>query len=146
MAAAKATVLNRLIEPVSENELPNWVLTTALGDLLNVRTDGWAEDRFYRIGDRLLAARTEFEKHLRDRERDLFNLDRTILLYDLTNSYFEGTASRNDLARRSVASKEKRTAESCTAATTCAARSISRTGNCGNCTSHSLVSRMRSEA
>lgn len=108
VASAKASVLNRLVEPVSENELPAWTLTTALGDLLGVRPEGWAEDRFYRIGDRLLTARRELETHLRERERDLFNLDRTIVLYDLTNSYFEGGAAGNDLARRSVNSKEKR--------------------------------------
>ena len=109
IAAAKASVMNRLVEPVSENELPAWVATTALGDLLSVRSEGWAEDRFYRISDRLLAARGDLEAHLRERERDLFNLDRTIVLYDLTNTYFEGVAADNELARRSAASKEKRT-------------------------------------
>lgn len=108
LATAKASVLNRLVEPVSENELPAWLLTTALGDLLEVRTEGWAEDRFYRVSDQLLKARSELEAHLREREHDLFNLERTIVLYDLTNSYFEGGASANPLARRSVNSKEKR--------------------------------------
>lgn len=108
LATAKALVFNRLIEPASENELPNWIATTALGDLLNFRTEGWAEDRFYRVGDKLLAGMPKLETHLRQKERDLFNLDRTILLYDLTNSYFEGSGAKNDLARRSVASKEKR--------------------------------------
>ena len=107
-ATAKAVVFNRLIEPASEHELPNWLATTALGDLLGFRVEGWAEDRFYRINDKLLAAMPVIETHLREKERDLFNLERTILLYDLTNSYFEGTAAGNELARRSVASKEKR--------------------------------------
>ena len=108
LATAKVSVLNRLIEPCSENELVNWVGTTGLGDLLNVQTDTWGEDRFYRISDKLLAAQPKLEKHLRERECDLFNLERTILLYDLTNSYFEGAAEGNALARRSVNSKEKR--------------------------------------
>ena len=108
ISTAKAVVLNRLIEPVSEHELPNWLETTALGDLLGFHAEGWAEDRFYRINDKLLAALPVIEPHLRSKERDLFNLDRTILLYDLTNSYFEGTAAKNALARRSVNSKEKR--------------------------------------
>jgi hypothetical protein len=107
-ATAKAVVLNRLIEPVSEHELPHWLESTALGDLLGFHAEGWAEDRFYRVNDRLLAAMPVLETHLRTKERDLFNLDRTILLYDLTNSYFEGLAANNELARRSVASKEKR--------------------------------------
>jgi hypothetical protein len=108
LAAAQVSVFNRLVEPVSENELPNWVRTTALGELLGVHPERWSEDRFYRVSDRLLAAREALETHLREQERDLFNLDRTILLYDLTNSYFEGLAEANPLAQRNVASKEKR--------------------------------------
>jgi hypothetical protein len=108
IATAKVSVFNRLVEPVAENELPNWVVTTALRELLGVRTEGWAEDRFYRISDKLLQGAQKIEEHLREKERDLFNLDRTILLYDLTNSYFEGSGAKNDLACRSVASKEKR--------------------------------------
>jgi transposase len=88
--------------------LVNWAATTALDDLLNIRTGAWGEDRFYRISDKLLAARKGLEKHLRKKESSLFNLDRTILLYDLTNSYFEGEAAGNKLARRNVNSKEKR--------------------------------------
>ena len=109
IATAKISVLNRLVEPCSENELPNWMATTALGDLLDLSSQGWAEDRFYRISDKLLASCKVLEEHLRERERNLFNLDRTILLYDLTNSYFEGSGDKNALARRSAASKEKRT-------------------------------------
>lgn len=108
IATAKISIFNRLVEPVSENELPDWTKTTALRELFGVHPERWAEDRFYRISDRLLAARKSIEIHLREHERNLFNLDRTILLYDLTNSYFEGTAERNALAARSAASKEKR--------------------------------------
>lgn len=48
------------------------------------------------------------EFHLSERERELFHLNRTIILYDLTNSYFEGQAAGNPKARRSANSKEKR--------------------------------------
>jgi len=108
VATAKVSIFNRLVEPVSENELPNWVATTALRELLGERTEGWAEDRFYRISDKLLHGAQKIETHLRQKERDLFNLERTILLYDLTHSYFEGSGAKNELACRSVASKEKR--------------------------------------
>lgn len=108
IATAKVSVINRLIDPCSENELVNWVETTALGDLLNVHTGAWGKDRFYRVSDKLLSARKGLEKHLRQKECNLFNLDRTILLYDLTNSYFEGVSHGNELAKRSVKSKEKR--------------------------------------
>lgn len=108
IATAKVSILNRLIEPCSENELVNWVRTTALGDVLNVETGAWGEDRFYRISDKLLSIQKSLEKHLRNKECSLFNLNRTILLYDLTNSYFEGSADDNELAQRSLNSKEKR--------------------------------------
>ena len=108
LATAKVSVFNRLIEPCSENEVVKWAQTTALDELLHIQTGAWAEDRFYRISDRLLSVSRGLEEHLRERERDLFNLDRTILLYDLTNSYFEGACQANALAQRSVNSKEKR--------------------------------------
>jgi len=106
---AKVSVFNRLIDSCSENELIPWVQTTALGELLGVRTATWGEDRFYRISDRLLRIGHALESHLRERERGLFRLQRTVLLYDLTNSYFEGSAKGVALARRSVNSKDKRT-------------------------------------
>ena len=102
------SIFNRLIDPGSENDLLNWGATTALNELLGERLELGGEDRFYRISDKLLACREALELHLRDRERELFNLNRTIVLYDLTNSYFEGQAAANPKARRSVNSKENR--------------------------------------
>ena len=107
--SAKINIFNRLIDPCSENELINWAGTTALDELLNENISVSGEDRFYRISDKLLKIQPELEKYLRDKEQDLFNLDRVYLLYDLTNSYFEGEAKRNRKAKRSANSKEKRT-------------------------------------
>jgi len=47
------------------------------------------------------------EKHLRDRERDLFALEEKIILYDLTNTFFEGQALGNPKAKFGR-SKDKR--------------------------------------
>jgi len=106
--SAKINIFNRLIDPCSENELINWAETTALDELLGENISLSGEDRFYRVSDKLLAVQGELEKYLRDKEADLFNLDRVYLLYDLTNSYFEGEAKRNPKAKRSANSKEKR--------------------------------------
>ena len=59
------------------------------------------------MSDQLLACQGALEKPLRQKPGALFNLDRTILVYDLTNSYFEGEARGNPKARRGK-SKEKR--------------------------------------
>ena len=109
MNSAKINIFNRLVDPCSENELINWSGTTALDELLDENISVSGEDRFYRVSDKLLQVQPELEAYLRDKERELFNLDRLYLLYDLTNSYFEGDAKRNGKAKRSANSKEKRT-------------------------------------
>ncbi len=42
------------------------------------------------------------------RQKTLFNLDRTVLLYDLTNTHFEGACEANPMARYGK-NKQKRT-------------------------------------
>lgn len=105
--AAAATVVNRLDEPVSENGLPDWVRDSSLADLLGDDILRGGEDRFYRISDKLLANRDALEDHLRRRQARLFNLSRTILLYDLTNTHFEGLCKANPKAARG-SNKQKR--------------------------------------
>jgi transposase len=105
--AAMVSVFNRLIEPCSEHELPDWVQTVSLEELLGGGINRYGDDRYYRVSDRLLELRIALERHLREREETLFNLKSSIVLYDLTNSYFEGECRRNPKAKRGH-SKEKR--------------------------------------
>jgi transposase len=105
--AAAVHVVNRLVDPVSDNALCDWVLDTALPELLGRQVLEIQRDRFYRVSDRLVSMHHEIEAHLRQRQKQLFGLDRTLVLYDLTNTYFEGEATANPKARRGK-SKEKR--------------------------------------
>lgn len=107
MEAAKVSVINRLVDPVSENALPQWVGQTALGDLLGTGVVKADRHRYYRASDRLVENRERLEGHLRQRQGELFALDRTILLYDLTNTHFEGLCGGNQQARRGK-NKQKR--------------------------------------
>jgi transposase len=107
--AAQICVFNRLVDPCSENELSSWVETVAADELFGDRFSLYGRDVYYRAGDDLLRCSTELGKHLRAREESLFSLGNTILLYDLTNSYFEGNCLENPKAKRSANSKEKRT-------------------------------------
>ena len=95
-----AMTLNRLIAPCSEHAMPDWIRRTALGDILDVDFDRLAEDPLYEVLDKLYPLRAVIEAALVARERSLFNLDATIYLYDLTSTYFEGLAKRNDKAKR----------------------------------------------
>ena len=105
---ASISIFNRLIEPCSEHSLPSWVQTVALPDLLGEPLRLLGDDRFYRISDKLIDHQDGIERALAKHEAHLFNLDRTIYLYDLSNTYFEGSCLGNDLAQRGGHSKEKR--------------------------------------
>ena len=78
-----------------------------LGELLDYGFSGLDLTRLYRVSDQLLVHRAALEAHLYRQERDLFSLAETITLYDLTNTFFEGTASGNPKAKHGH-SKEKR--------------------------------------
>jgi transposase len=107
--SAELSVLNRLIAQDSEHSLLSWLNTVAVEELLDVKVEQFGDDRFYRISDKLLQNQDRIETHLYQREQDLFNLSNSIFLYDLTNTYFEGSASGNPKAEYNGNQKEKRT-------------------------------------
>ena len=97
---AMVEVVGRLVHPASELATARWVSRTALGDLLDRRLDFIGKDALYRVSDKLWAAREAIERSLAERERSLFELAETMVLYDLTSTYFEGQAQANAKAKR----------------------------------------------
>jgi transposase len=97
---ACAMVLNRLIHPAAELAMPDWMRRTALADLIALDFDALTEDALYRVMDRLHPHRAAIEAALVARERSLFGLSPTLHFYDLTSTYFEGLAEKNDKAKR----------------------------------------------
>jgi transposase len=95
-----AMTLNRLIHPASEYAMPDWIRSTALGDILRVDFEILGDDPLYRNLDRLYPNRAAIESALVERERSLFNLQPTVFFYDLTSTYFEGQALANPKAQR----------------------------------------------
>jgi transposase len=96
----KVMVANRLINPCSEHGMPGWVSTTALEDLMGVSLSTLKDDALYRNLDRLYPAREKIEAGLRAKEVNLFGLEASIYLYDLTSTYFEGQCPKNEEAKR----------------------------------------------
>jgi len=96
----RVMTLNRLVCPKSEHAMPGWAGSSAVGDLVGADLSALSDDALYRNLDRLHAHREEIERELAARERELFNLDNTIYLYDLTSTYFEGHCERNPQAKR----------------------------------------------
>ena len=107
-AAAIGTLIGRMVAPGSELATHQWLQQrSALGELIDFDFTALELMALYRISDRLLAHKPALEAFLYVRERDLFELDEVITLYDLTNTYFEGTAAANRNAAFGK-SKEKR--------------------------------------
>ena len=92
--------INRLVAPASEHAMPEWVRRTALADLLHADFRLLNDEALYRNLDRLHPQRALIEGELAAREKELFALPESIYLYDLTSTYFEGQALRNQKAKR----------------------------------------------
>jgi transposase len=106
-AIAQSMVINRLIEPLSEWALIEWLERTALPECLNVRVTRTTKDHLYRTSDELLAKRKKLEEHLRGTEAAWFDKPGSIVLYDVTNTHFEGLCEANPKAARGK-NKQKR--------------------------------------
>jgi transposase len=95
-----AMTLNRLVHPSAEYAMPDWIRSTAMADILGVDFSALPDDPLYRNLDRLHPLRAKIESALAKREQSLFNLGNTVLLYDLTSTYFEGKATLIPKAKR----------------------------------------------
>ncbi len=107
IATAQLMVSNRLIEPLSEWALTNWAERTALPELLDLRITKTTKDRLYRTSDKLLEHREMIESKLRNHEQTLFSSRRKLVLYDVTNTHFEGLCGSNPKAKHGK-NKQKR--------------------------------------
>ena len=107
-SAATGAIVGRLAAPASERATHRWLQErSGLGELLGVDFETVGAMQLYRASDVLVKHREEIEEHLFDRAMGLFDLQPTVTLYDLTNTYFEGEASDQPQAQRGH-SKEKR--------------------------------------
>lgn len=105
---AALSIVGRLVHPGSEHHSRQWAQElSGLDELLNTDFRQLSNNALYRNLDLLLSHQQAIEAHLKLTERTLFSLKEQIILYDLTNTYFEGAATGNDQAKRSR-SKEKR--------------------------------------
>ena len=108
LAAALGVIAGRMIVPGSERSTHYWLQNvSAFGELMGVDFSNLSLDRVYKVSDKLLKHKDCLEEHLCRTEGQLFALEEKIILYDLTNTFFEGTGKYNPKARYGR-SKEKR--------------------------------------
>jgi len=107
-AAATGTIIGRMCQPGSELATHYWLQNVSgLGELIDYDFNKINLYQMYKVSDQLLHNKEAIENHLYLQEKNLFGFQETITLYDLTNTYFEGSSKANKLAKHGH-SKEKR--------------------------------------
>jgi len=109
LEAAIGVIAARLINPASERATHVWLKEiSGIDELMDTDFSMLSQDRVYKVSDMLLKQQKAIEEHLSLKERNLFNLKEKIILYDLTNTFLEGSGKYNKKAHF-ARSKEKRT-------------------------------------
>lgn len=105
---AATQVISRAVYPASELKMARWIReNSAVCELTGYDMEQVTKDKLYQSALSLYTLKDELEKHLSTRTNDLFDIEDKIILYDLTNTYFEGEKRKSKLAKFGK-SKEKR--------------------------------------
>jgi transposase len=105
---ATTQIVSRAVYPGSELKTTSWIKqNSAIGELTGYDCQKITKDKLYQSALRLYTVKDRLEQHLSHRTNELFDISDKIVLYDLTNTYFEGQYNGSELARYGR-SKEKR--------------------------------------
>ena len=108
MNAAIGNIVGRMVQPGSELSTHHWLQAhSALGELLDCDYSQQGLSALYRAADLLWKHHDEIESFVYRQHQARFEVEETITLFDLTNTFFEGTGKYNDHAAYGH-SKEKR--------------------------------------
>ncbi|MEI7543094.1 MAG: IS1634 family transposase [bacterium] len=101
-------IISRAAYPASELCTSRWIKdNSAVCELTGYPATKVTKDKLYGISLDLYKVKDTLEKHLSKRTNTLFDLKDQIILYDLTNTYFEGSMRSSKIAKFGR-SKEKR--------------------------------------
>lgn len=105
---AATQVVSRAVYPESELRTSKWIKeNSGICELTGYDTDQITKDKLYNNSLKLYEIKDKIEKHLSITTNTLFDLEDKIILYDLTNTYFEGSKVKSKIAKHGR-SKEKR--------------------------------------
>ena len=105
---ATTQVISRAIYPSSELRTARWIKeNSAICDLTGYDEQKMTKDKLYQSSLALYEVKDQLEQYLSKRTNELFDLQDKIILFDLTNTYFEGEKRNSKLAKFGR-SKEKR--------------------------------------
>lgn len=101
-------LISRAVYPASEFKTTRWIReNSAVCEITEYPIEKITKDKLYQNALKLYGIKEGLEDYLSKRTNELFDLQDKILLYDLTNTYFEGEKRKSKLAQYGR-SKEKR--------------------------------------
>lgn len=101
-------IISRAVYPASELKTVSWIKdNSAICELTGYPIDAVTKDKLYDISKKLYQEKQHLEDHLSRCTNELFGLEDKVILYDLTNTYFEGRMINSRMAKFGR-SKEKR--------------------------------------
>lgn len=102
-------IISRASYPASEYKTTKWIQeNSSVCELTGYPIENITKDKLYTISNDLYTLKDKLESHLSTTTNELFDLHDKIILYDLTNTYFEGSMRKSKIAKFGR-SKEKRT-------------------------------------
>lgn len=105
---ALISIISRAIASFSEHKTESWLdLNSGLTELFDKKPGSISRHDLYLASNNLYNLKSELEEYLYNKMTTLFDLDDSILIYDLTNTYFEGRKLHSKIAKFGR-SKEKR--------------------------------------
>jgi transposase len=105
---AATHIISRAVYPASEYKTVSWIKeNSAICELTGYDMERVTKDKLYGISHKLYREKEQLENHLSRCTNELFDLEDKIILYDLTNTYFEGRMKDSRMAKFGR-SKEKR--------------------------------------
>lgn len=108
ISLAATHIISRAVYPASELKTVSFIQeNSAICEITGTDKDKVTKDKLYALSHGLYSVKDELENYLSKQTNELFDLDDKIILYDLTNTYFEGRMKGSKVARFGR-SKEKR--------------------------------------
>ena len=101
-------LISKAVYPCSELKTAYWIQNNSdVASLLGVESQKITRHHLYEVSRRLYQIKSEIETFLSHKTNSLFDIQDNIILYDLTNTYFEGRKETSGLAQFGR-SKQKR--------------------------------------
>src|SRR6056297_1107262 len=108
VSLATTHIISRAIYPASELKTVSFIKeNSAISEITGFDKEKVTKDKLYGISHKLYQVKDPLEQYLSRQTNELFDLEDKIILYDLTNTYFEGRMQGSRIAKFGR-SKEKR--------------------------------------